>query len=111
MNNSVSTTTGNTTETNPADQDDAQVLNKADFELTVYPNPTEGKLNVQTTTPIYNFNLVLLNINGNVIYTDEMDAAKDGINKEIDLSGFAKGVYLLQLYNAEESYLKKVILL
>ena len=112
VNNSVSSsTTGNTNPTNPSEQDDVQVLNKADFELTVYPNPTEGKLNVQTTIPIYNFNLVLFNINGNVIYTDEMDAAKDGINKEIDLSGFAKGVYLLQLYNTEESYLKKVILL
>ena len=111
VNNSVSGTTGNTATTNPTDQDDEQVLNKADFELTVYPNPTEGKLNVQTTVPIYNFNLVLMNINGNVIYSDEMDAAEDGINKEIDLSGFAKGVYLLQLYNAEESYVKKVIVI
>ena len=111
VNNSVSGTTGNTATTDPTDQDDEQVLNKADFELTVYPNPTEGKLNVQTTVPIYNFNLVLMNINGNVIYSDEMDAAEDGINKEIDLSGFAKGVYLLQLYNAEESYVKKVIVI
>ena len=111
VNNSVSNAPGNTEASNPSDQDDELVLNKADFEFTVYPNPTEGKLNVQTNIPIYNFNLVLMNINGNVIYSDEMDATEDGINKEIDLSGFAKGVYLLQLYNAEESYVKKVMVI
>ena len=111
VNNSVSATTENPATNNNEAQDDEQILNKADFELTVYPNPTEGKINVQTTVPIYNFNLVLMNINGNVIYSDEMDAAEDGINKEIDLSRFAKGVYLLQLYNGEESYVKKVIVI
>ena len=111
VNNSVSGATGNPATNDTAAQDDEQILNKADFELTVYPNPTEGKINVQTTVPIYNFNLVLMNINGNVIYSDEMDAAEDGINKEIDLSRFAKGVYLLQLYNGEESYVKKVIVI
>ena len=111
INNSVSVTTGNTDSADTDEQNDAQILNKADFELTVYPNPTEGRVNVQTTVPVYNFNLVLMNINGNVIYSDEMDAREDGINKEIDLSGFAKGVYLLQLYNEEESYVKKVIVI
>ena len=110
VNNSVSNTTGNTTTNTPA-QDSDQILNKTTFDLTVYPNPTEGKINVQTTVPIYNFNLVLMNINGNVIYSDEMDAREDGIDKEIDLSRFAKGVYLLQLYNAEESYVRKVIVI
>ena len=111
VNNSVSTTTVNTTAINPTDQDDSQVLNKADFELTVYPNPTEGILNIQTTVPVYNFNLVLMNINGNVIYSDTMDAEEDGIQKQLDLTKFAKGVYLLQLYNSEESYVKKVIMI
>jgi len=111
VNNSVSSSTSSNTNNTPESESDEQVLNKADFELTVYPNPTEGKLKGQTTIPIYNFNLVLMNINGNVIYSDEMDAKEDGINKEIDLSGFAKGVYLLQLYNAEESYVKKVIVI
>ena len=111
VNNSVSGTTGNPATNDTAEQDDSQILNKADFELTVYPNPTEGKLNVQTTIPIYNFNLVLMNINGNIIYADEMDASEDGIKKEIDLSRMAKGVYFLQLYNEEESYVKKIMVI
>ena len=111
VNNSVSGTTGNISTSNPADLDDAEVLNKADFELTVYPIPSEGRLNIQTTIPVYNFNLVLMNINGNVIYTDTMDAEVDGLQKELDLSKFAKGVYLIQFYNAEESYVKKIILI
>ena len=111
LNNSVSGTTGNTSTSNPSDQDDAQVLNKADFELTVYPIPSEGLVNIQTTIPVYNFNLVLLNINGNVIYSDTLDAHEDGLEKELDLSKFAKGVYLMQLYDEKESYIKKIILM
>ena len=107
----VSDTSGSSAPNIPSGNNTENISNKAAFDLTVYPNPTEGKINLQTTVPIYNFNLVLMNINGNVIYSDEMDASQDGINKEIDLSGFAKGVYLLQLYNGEDSYVKKVIVI
>jgi hypothetical protein len=110
-NSSVSDTTIPDGTNDTASQDSDNLLNKENFELTVYPNPTEGNINVQTNIPIYNFNLVLLNINGNVIYSDEMDANEDGINKEIDLSRMAKGVYFLQLYNEEESYVKKIMVI
>ncbi|MDZ7614436.1 MAG: hypothetical protein U5K51_12620 [Flavobacteriaceae bacterium] len=56
VNNSVSgTTNGNTNNTSESESDE-QVLNKADFELTVYPNPTQGIINVNTNTPIFDFN-------------------------------------------------------
>ena len=88
-----------------------QPNDKSNLELTVFPNPTVGEIHIQSSRPLQNFKLVLTNINGHIIYSETMGALDTDQSKQIDLSRFAKGVYLMQLYNQEEHFVKKIILI
>ena len=81
-------------------------------EIKIYPNPTRGKINISSDSSLQNFNMLLININGDVIYSENEIRTKGTlIKREIDLSIFAKGVYILQLYNESESYVEKVMVI
>ena len=62
-------------------------------DISVYPNPSNGKLNL---IGLSNFNtLTLLDVNGNQIETYELE----GELKAIDLSNYSSGLYFLRLSN------------
>ena len=84
------------------------MISKEEVDISVYPNPTNGIIHLETNSSMDNFNLVLFNMNGNILYQQKVSGNKNSYQKEIDLSGFAKGVYFLQLSNASERYIKKV---
>ena len=85
--------------------------NKEAVNLVIYPNPTKGTLNIQTSVPINRYNLVLMDIHGNWIYSEDLELNSYETEKKLDLSRFAKGVYLIQLYDSDESHVKKVIVI
>ena len=76
----------------------------------VYPNPTNGMINVQCTmnnAQLFNGELQLFDMYGKMLNRWEMS----GENMELDLSSYAAGVYLLKLRNtqtATESVVKVV---
>lgn len=60
--------------------------------LSIYPNPTNGKLYIKSEKPIRN--IQLYDLNGRLLQSCS------GVNQtetELDISGFANGVYLLQV--------------
>ena len=80
-------------------------------QLDIFPNPATDALNV-------NFNLDnnqtveirLVNVTGEAIYNNVLSNVTGQINNRIDVSSFAKGIYILNISGAEGSVNKKVII-
>jgi len=65
------------------------------IEMSVYPNPAKDILYIQTTNNTNNFSLSIVDLQGKEIIRKSIK----GTLNTIDLQGFSKGVYMLQLYN------------
>ncbi len=69
----------------------------------VYPNPTSDKLNIVfNSTETIRFVTIRDNLGRTVFETNHM-------TKEIDVSTFAKGIYLISIEGAKRTYTKKII--
>ncbi len=75
-------------------------------EINVYPNPTNGIFNVDFNKAN---NIKVVNILGSVVYDEKIDQAAAG-TKNIDLTNFANGIYMINVSNDEGSSTYKVIL-
>jgi hypothetical protein len=74
----------------------------------VYPNPAQDHLNI----PIGEINgtatLKILNITGQVVYNQTLEESHSNTTRKIDLLGFSKGFYLINLQNNGQTFVKKV---
>ena len=77
----------------------------ANPELSVYPNPSNGVFNVN----FYQVNNIkVINTLGAVVYEEKVDPST--LNKSIDLSTFANGIYFISVSNDKGTSNQKVIL-
>ena len=85
-----------TTLTSPVAVRVAGVDPNAGLNVSVYPNPTAGQLNVEIAANEADMlRFTLRDVSGRIIFTDERIAA-EGTNKLFfDLTGYAGGIYLL----------------
>jgi len=74
-------------------------------EITVYPNPATDKLLISTNGKEIN-KIEMLDLAGKVIIIN-CGAAQ---TKAVDLSGYAKGLYIVKIYTAEKIHTTKVII-
>ena len=79
--------------------------------LNVYPNPTEGLINVFLPDLREKVRLSLVSLNGSLIYNKEVKADNNGVFTQIDLSNMAKGVYFLRMYNKNFNETKKILVI
>ncbi len=84
-------------------------INEIQFKnrFRVYPNPSNGIINIESMIMDEETNLVVRNVLGQEIYSDKMN--KGTTAKTIDLSRFAKGVYSMELSNANNKAVYKLI--
>lgn len=75
-------------------------------EIVIYPNPTNGVLNVDFSKAN---NIKVMNTLGTIVYDEKVDQLSTG-TKNIDLSNFANGIYLINVSNDKGSSNHKVIL-
>jgi len=79
--------------------------------LMVYPNPSTGIFNFSMDiTNKQNITLKVYNAIGQVLSTTNYGRMSGHINKELDLSGLSKGVYILQVIGGNGVTYKKVVL-
>ena len=72
--------------------------NEDDFLITVYPNPVNDKLTIESDQLVENVNLSIHSIEGKLVYSnDNINANKLTINA----ADWSKGVYIIKLYNNE----------
>ena len=75
--------------------------------ITVYPNPTSGKVNIKFENLNSDTKINIFDLTGKSIIEREI-SAKTSIT-EIDLSKFTKGVYLIKVSNFENVRIEKII--
>ena len=77
------------------------VNNDLTFSMSVYPNPTSGvfEFKLESENSV-NGDLVIVDVTGRTVYTQKVNAA-GAYRTSINLSGFAKGLYTLQLRTTE----------
>ncbi|MEQ9006799.1 MAG: T9SS type A sorting domain-containing protein, partial [Ekhidna sp.] len=70
-------------------------------DLEVYPNPVIETLKIRYRhLKSGSVNAQLVDLKGNVLWHDKMQQGFDG-QKEIDVSGLSKGIYLLHIFDNE----------
>ena len=70
--------------------------------VSVYPNPTSGKLNIFFGSDLKTqVSLKVIDVLGNVVFNNSILALIHTNQKEIDLSSLTKGIYMLILENQE----------
>jgi len=83
-----------------------------DRSLSVYPNPTSTAVNVQfqLNGASKDVSLVVNDVLGRTVYTEQMNNFNGTYNQPIDLSDQANGIYLLQLHVGSDVISRKVVL-
>ena len=109
---SVRVTTGDYTDTAYVKVTIDDSCSLSEKEMIIYPNPTDGLLNVTLTNFEENSRLYLFSLSGNMLFQQnvENENSLEKTNLTLDLSRFRKGVYFLRVVSKGESRLKKVIL-
>jgi hypothetical protein len=85
------------------------VENNSSVNMSIYPNPTNGKVTLTISGINENVKLSVITTNGQVIYADEFYAIYNGTIRQIDLSAFPKGIYFIKLANDNIVNVKKVV--
>ncbi|MCF8331870.1 MAG: lamin tail domain-containing protein, partial [Bacteroidales bacterium] len=78
------------------------------MDISVYPNPNDGVFTLEINGPNQDFNLEIMNVNGQLIQSEYINA--DEFSKEYDLSNLAKGVYYIRLMNDDMNKTQKLII-
>jgi hypothetical protein len=78
-------------------------------QLQLYPNPTNGKLNVSFNDQQKgNIILTITSMNGQLVYSESIDNFNGIYSKQVDLSNVAKGLYLVRINTEKQTYSSKI---
>ena len=75
--------------------------------IKVYPNPSNGKVNIRINQFNGKLNIQVVDINGRVIYNSIND--NFNIEKTIDLSSFQTGIYIIKISGESINHTQKII--
>ena len=79
--------------------------------LDVYPNPSRDIFNVSfTSEDVQNLDVRVLNVIGEVVYTEDLEQFVGEYTKAIDLATYTKGIYFLEITTNNGVINKKLIL-
>lgn len=82
-----------------------------DHDILVYPNPTDGLLNVELSGFVDNeAQLEVYDLMGRNIYTGSMNASKSFASSSIDLSGVPAGHYIVKVKTGASVYTKEFVI-
>jgi hypothetical protein len=80
-------------------------------EMYIYPNPANDILNINFNSEIMqSFDIKIMNMAGQVLYTEKVENHSGQFDKTIDVSSFAKGVYILSLNGTRGIVTEKIII-
>ena len=79
-------------------------------DMTIFPNPTTGTLNIKADNDYNSLNLNIYSMNGSVVYSDVVQTNNKVAYKSVDLSNFSKGIYFVRMFNSDYHKVKKVLL-
>jgi len=93
--------------------DSCLVSSKEMFEkkptVSVYPNPTVGKIFVKVSEISANFTVHIMNSQGQKLMSEAYEHPTTSLTRELNITHFPKGGYYLQIVTDEYQYVEKVI--
>jgi PKD repeat protein len=78
--------------------------------ITVYPNPTTGLLNLVYHQNLKALNFKVFSLQGQVVRTGSLPEASKGETGRIDLSGLPKGIYTLRMTTETLTQVDKIVI-
>jgi hypothetical protein len=79
--------------------------------VTIYPNPVEDQLAIHFfSTLVQRVNIEFTSMNGSMMLSESIRAEKGNINHNLDVSSFARGIYLLRITTDQGIGTFKVVL-
>ncbi|MEI6898991.1 MAG: T9SS type A sorting domain-containing protein, partial [Bacteroidota bacterium] len=90
---------------------DETIVTADDFEsLSIFPNPTSGKINLDyTAASDGKIEVKILNLTGTSVMETTFNAMDGSNNFSMDLTGQPAGIYILELTSDHDRILKKVM--
>jgi len=86
------------------------VQNTPETGLSIHPNPSHGTVSITlngiSTPPAV---LTITSTDGKILYTENVVAANTTFVKQLDVSGYAKGIYVVQLTTGKKVITEKMI--
>lgn len=80
-------------------------------DVSIYPNPTTGMVYISFNNFVgKDLDLELFNMQGQLIHAQHIIDPANNMTKQLDLSGYAEGVYLVKLRSANNSFVTRVVL-
>jgi hypothetical protein len=79
--------------------------------LNIYPNPSENVFNIAfTSEKVQEFELRIMNVLGEVLYTEKLNDFIGVYSKQVSLSNYSKAIYFLEIETDEGRVNKKLVL-
>ena len=70
------------------------------FEISVYPNPSKGVVNLEVFNPQYSEVFIeIFNPNNKLVYVKQLNTASSYSNNSINISQLPHGLYIIQIKN------------
>ncbi len=96
------------------DQECSGISNRIfEKEIMIYPNPTEGQLNIELNGFNDELNISLFSLNGSLVYSENItnNSPDKILKKQIDLSRLGRGVYFVRITNKDDIRTKKILVI
>ena len=88
----------------------AGIAELGDLTIDVYPNPSKGEFILDINGDSKGFNLTVVDMNGKLVYSDQIADVVGGLRKTIDLSRISKGMYFLKLEDGTNAITRKLMI-
>ncbi len=80
-------------------------------DISVYPNPSNGDFTISVSNANFtNLSVTVINILGEVVYSNTFKNNSVNFNKQIDLNQLSNGVYYFRLSTGTDTKIKKLII-
>ena len=79
-------------------------------EIAVFPNPAEGVLNLTIANEGNKIKLQIMDAMGQIVYSESLYNIPVEYTHKIDVSGFSRGMYFLEMVSDTRLVIKKIIL-
>ena len=80
-------------------------------KLNVYPNPTDGIININfVSEELDNFEITVIDAFGNLVSKEEKQNFVGEYTKQVDLSAYSRGIYLVQIKTQDSFVSKRIVL-
>jgi hypothetical protein len=77
--------------------------------FTVYPNPTDGLINIKLVNfTEKDFSVEIYDITGNKVYSEQIVCSSNKFEKSIDLNNLSKGLYYMKFISEEKISTRKI---